>query len=75
MIETEAHKKLALQALSQMRGDDLFRAQMAFKNMTPKEMNMQHGQSGKTRAEILAEYEAHDFKVAAAMRWLEGISA
>jgi hypothetical protein len=50
-------KQLALSALESKRGDDLFRARNAFKNMTPKQMQEQHGESGRTRAEILAEYE------------------
>ena len=64
------HQQLAIKALEQMRGDDLYRARSAFRNCTPKEMGEQYGQSGKTRAEMLAGYEAHDAKVSAAIDWV-----
>ena len=67
------NKKLAIQALHQMRGDDLYRARAAFHGKTQAEMNQQWGQSSKTCAEILAEYEAYDAKVMAAVKWVEGI--
>lgn len=66
-----AHQELALQALSNLRGDDTARARHEFSRFTPKEMQEQHGQSGKTRAQILAEYEAHDAKVDAAIAWVK----
>lgn len=64
------HKQLALRALEQMRGDDLYRARAAFRNCTPEQMHQQWGNSGKTRAEILADYEAHDARVTAAVEWV-----
>lgn len=64
------HKQLAIQTLEQMRGDGLYRARAAFRNCTPKEMGEQYGQSGKTRAEMIAGYEAHDAKVTAAIAWV-----
>lgn len=69
MIE---HQKLAIQALENMRGDDLFRARSAFRCMTPAEMQKEDGQSGKTRAQALAEYEAHERKVNDAIEWVKG---
>lgn len=67
---SEENKKTTLKALDQMRGDDLYRARSEFAEFTPAQMNEQHGQSGKTRAQILEEYEAHDAKVQAAMDWI-----
>jgi hypothetical protein len=64
------YKQLAIQALEQMRGDDLYCARLAFRAYAPAQMAEQHGQSGKTRAEILAGYEAHDVKVTAAIGWV-----
>lgn len=64
------HKDLAIRALSSMRGDDLERAKSAFRNCTQIEMQQQYGQSGKTRAEIIAEYEAHSAKIDAAIAWV-----
>jgi len=65
------HKELALRALSNMRGDDAERARRAFSRFSPKEMKEPHGYSGKTRAQILAEYEEHEAAVDAAIIWLK----
>lgn len=70
---TSTTKTLCLQALGNMQGDDLYRARQAFRGMTPEQMQEQHGQSGLTRAEILAEYEAHDTKVSAAIKEVESL--
>lgn len=67
------HKQLALKALEQYRGDDLYRARAAFRNCTPEQMRAEYGMSVRTRAEILAEYEAHDQKVSDAIKWLESV--
>jgi len=53
-IAMSQEKETALQALQNMRGDDLYRAGSAFKNYTPKQMQEEYGQSGKTPTEILA---------------------
>jgi len=45
------------------RGDDLARAHLAFRGLTEKEMQEKHGQSGRTRAEILAGYEQRDARL------------
>lgn len=65
------HQKLAIYALRQLTGDDTYRAKAAFRNCTPEEMQQEYGQSGQTRAEILASYEAHDAKVQAAIDWVK----
>lgn len=45
--------------LANARGDDLERAEHAFRNMiTPQELNRKYRQSGKTFQEILDEYRA-----------------
>ncbi len=49
--------------LNQARGDDLARARIAFRGLTEKEMQEKHGQSGRTRAEILAGYEQHNARL------------
>lgn len=65
------HKQLALAALGNMMGDDATRARRAFRNRTPEQMQEQYGQSGLTCAQILAEYEAHEAKIRAAIEWVE----
>lgn len=64
------HKRLAVQALSNMKGDDTIRARMAFRHCTPQQMEEQHGASGRTRAQVLAEYEASDARINAAITWV-----
>jgi hypothetical protein len=66
------HKQLAIRALEQMLGDDLYRARAAFRNCTPEQMAQKYGQSDQTRAEILAEYGAHNARVLAAIAWVKG---
>lgn len=65
-----AHQKIAIRALEQCKGDDTARARHAFSRFTPEEMNEQHGEIGKTRAEILAEYERADAEIDAAISWV-----
>ncbi len=64
------HIDLIKKVLEQYRGDDIYRAKSAFRNLTADQMQRQYGQSGKTCAEILAGYEAHEKKVNDALAWL-----
>ncbi len=67
------HQRLAIQAIEQLKGDDLYRAQSAFRGMNEKQMKELFGQSGKTRAQILREYEAHNAKCDAAIAWVKSL--
>ena len=69
------HQKIAIRALEKMKGDDTCRAERAFRGFSPGQMNQQHGQSGKTRAEILDGYRAHDAKIDAAIAWINSLGA
>lgn len=64
-------KETILRALESYRGDNLQRARWAFKGLSPDEMAQQYGQSGQTRAELLAGYEAHDQTVSDAVAWVK----
>ncbi len=64
------NKLLAIRAVGNMRGDDLWRARSAFKGKSDAQMQEQWGQSGKTCAQILAEYEQHEAKCDACIAWL-----
>ena len=64
-------KKLLLAALSQYRGDDLERAQLAFRNRTPAQMQEYYGQSDQSCQQILEGYEHHVARCEAAQKWLE----
>lgn len=65
------HKDLALHALDQLRSDDLARARRAFANHTPEQMQQEYGESGKTCAEILADYESFNGEINAAIAWVQ----
>jgi hypothetical protein len=67
------HRELTIRALEQMKGDDTARARSAFRSCTLEQMGTEYGESGKTRAQILEEYEAHDAKVDAAIAWVKAV--
>jgi hypothetical protein len=56
-------KDIILQALINFRGDNACRARAAFRNCSEEEMNAEYGESGRTRREILNEYETHELLV------------
>jgi len=64
---TSETKKLVLQGLSTLRGDNLERAEMAFRGLSVAQMQEQHGQSGETRQAILDGYREHVEAVEAAI--------
>ena len=53
--------------------DNLYRAQAAFRYMTPEEMSKQHGQSGRTRADILREYEEWEYDCKSALAYFNDL--
>jgi len=61
-----AVKDTLLRALDQYRGDNLARARRAFQGMSDGELEKEYGQSGKSRRQILTEYEHHAAEVALA---------
>lgn len=59
---------LAIRALSNMMGDDSALAiRAAFRNCTPEQMQQEYGESGKTRAQILADYD----RIEKAILWVK----
>jgi hypothetical protein len=63
-------KHTLLSALERAAGDDLERAQAAFKGMTPEQMQQPHGQSRMTRQAWLEMYQAHRNCIHAARVWV-----
>lgn len=59
------------EALSHWKGDDLERAQAAFRGMSDWKLDCQHGQSGQTRREVLAGYVNHRQRHDEASAWVE----
>lgn len=68
------HQKTAIQALENMRGDDLMRARRAFWNCSQEQMHELYGNSGKTRRQILDEYEARESRIDWAIAWVKGVT-
>jgi hypothetical protein len=67
------HAQAAVYALECARGDDLYRARNAFRNCTQAQLDEQYGESGRTRREILAGYEAHEARINAAIEWVKRV--
>ncbi len=67
-------KNFVKRAMQNARGDDLERAERAFRGLSAKEMAEQHGQSGRTRQEVLDGYTAHRTAWNNAMAWLDQVS-
>ena len=63
------HKETILEALYTHKGDDYARASWAFRKYTPTELMEQHGESEKTRQQVLDGYKAHADKCDAAIAW------
>ena len=53
--------------------DNLHRANMSFCHLNTEEMKEQHGQSGSTRAEILAGYHAERDRLQKCVDWVEAV--
>ena len=62
-------KQVILDALHRYGGDDLERAEMAFRHLSKEQLNQEHGQSGKTCQEILDGYKKHRSEVKNAILW------
>lgn len=65
------HQELAISALHRMScADDLARARRAFAGHTPTQMATEYGESGRSCAQIIAAYEAHEQSVNDAIAWV-----
>ncbi len=72
MTEQEI-KEYILKRIRYADGDNLERAQAAFRNLSPEKMQEEYGQSGCTRQEILDEYIAAREKHKKALAWLQNL--
>lgn len=65
------YQEIAIRALENSKGDDLERARRAYNGFTQEQMAVPYyGQSGKTRAQILVEYEAQRLEIIQAIAWV-----
>ena len=60
-------KEFAIKCIENARGDDLYRAQMSFNGLSEESMKKQHGQSGRTRQQVLDGYLDHNDQCEAAI--------
>jgi len=60
-------QEFVINCIERARGDDLYRAKMAFRDMTPKQMQEQYGESRRTRQEVLDGHHDHYDKCDAAI--------
>lgn len=60
-------------AISQAMGDDLERADIAFKGMTETQLDQQWGQSGKTVRQIWQGYKDDRARWKEVLEWIEGL--
>jgi hypothetical protein len=51
--------------------DDLYRAKTSFRGFADDAMQVTHGASGRTRAQVLAGYQERYDEAQAAVNWLE----
>jgi hypothetical protein len=66
-MTTEEIKNILLRAIDQYDGDDLERAQAAFRG---HDLSTSYGFQGKTKAEIIAEYQRHRDKCNEVRAWV-----
>ncbi len=64
------YKELVLKVMQEQRGDDLYRAEQAFKRCSPEQMQQEFGESGQTRASILEAYRKRRDDFTDAIEWI-----
>lgn len=70
---TQEMKDYIIKTLKYSKDDSLERAQRAFMGLSADQMNQQHGQSGRTRKEVLDCYQEARDKTNAAIDAVEAI--
>jgi hypothetical protein len=72
-VRPQQAKEYVVDVMREARGDDLERARRAFRGLTLKQMDEEHGQSGVPRSEILHEYEDQRKRHTEAEIWLDSV--
>jgi hypothetical protein len=67
---SEKCREMAIEGLRRLGGDDIGRARLAFRGMTPEQMQQPFGDSGRTRAQVLADYEERGRDIEEAIAWV-----
>lgn len=66
-------KRRVVDTLKMSLGDNLERAQIAFKNYTPNQMQEQYDESGQTCQQILDRYIKERQEDETALAWVQGL--
>jgi hypothetical protein len=64
-------KQKAIAILESTKGDNAYRARMAFRGLSPERMQELYGDSGETRQAILDGYEKEEREHLAALEWVK----
>jgi len=67
------HQKLAIEALRDMRGDDLERVRIDFAKYTPEQMQESYGILKKSQQDILNWHVERAAKIDAAIEWIKTV--
>jgi hypothetical protein len=67
------HQKLAIEALRDMRGDDLERVRIDFAQYTPEQMQESYGILKESRQDILNWHIERAAKIDAAIEWIKTV--
>ncbi len=62
---TDLQRQQIDRILNEAKGDDLYRAQAAFRGCTPEQMQQNYGESGVTRQSIMDGYVKHEAHIEA----------
>jgi hypothetical protein len=73
MGKINQHQKLAIEALRDMRGDDLERVRIDFAQYTPEQMQESYGILKESRQDILNWHIERAAKIDAAIEWIKTI--
>jgi hypothetical protein len=73
MGKINQHQKLAIEALRDMRGDDLERVRIDFAQYTPEKMQESYGILKESRQDILNWHIERAAKIDAAIEWIKTI--
>jgi len=67
------YRQMAIKALENQKGDDLYRAKRAFGSLSENDLDKEYGQSGESCRSILNGYIERDNKINKAIEWLKSI--
>lgn len=70
MASGDDYRKMAAGALRARKGDCTNRARAAFSGLRDDQTDAQYGESGRTRREILQDFEREDQKIDEAIAWV-----